>query len=268
VIERFTSLETEFERIASRQAGIPLGNVRLLAPVPRPSKCLGAFLNYLDRPEMKLEPPPLDFFYKAPELLGPGETVELMDVPGVTHFHAEAELAFVIGRSARNVSREEAMSYVFGYMPFFDISARGAVRYTRFIAKGQATYGPCGPWITTRNEIADPHSLHVTSWTNGRVSQDFSTENMTHRIPDQLCWLSRFVLLEPGDVIATGTYHAGRDLLNDGDVIEIEIQKMGRAKFGVKRYRPQMDFREGAGVGKGIVPTLPGPGDKAKISKI
>ncbi len=268
VIEKFDSLRAEMERIVSRQAGIPLSSVQLLAPIPRPSKCLAAFLNYLDRPEMKLEPPPLDFFYKAPELLGPEGTVELLDVPGVTHFHAEAELAYIIGRSAKNVSREEAMSYIFGYVPFFDISARGAVRYTRFILKGQATYGPCGPWITTRDEIPDPHSLRVTSWTNGKVSQDFSTENMTHRIPDQISWLSRFVLLEPGDVIATGTYHAGRDLLNDGDLIEIEIEKLGRAKFGVKRYRPQVDFREGAGVGKGIVPTLPGPGDGAKISKI
>ena len=268
VIEKIDVFRDEIDRIVAGQPGIPLDAVRLLVPIPRPSKCLGAFLNYMDTPERKLEPPPLDFFYKAPELLGPGGTVELLELPSVTHFHAEAELAFVIGRMAKNISPEEAMDYVFGYVPFFDISARGVVRYTRFIAKGQDTFGPCGPWITTRDEIPDPHALHVTSWTNGKVSQEFSTEHMTHRIPDQLSWLSRFVLLQPGDVIATGTYHAGRDLLQDRDIVEIEIEKLGRAKFAVRRYRPQMDFREGAGAGKGGVPMLPRPDDGVKITKV
>ncbi len=268
VIEKFDSLRGEIERIVAGQPGFPIAEVRLLAPIPRPSKCLGAFLNYVDTPERKLEPPPLDFFYKAPELLGPGGMVELLELPSVTHFHAEAELAFVIGRAAKNVSPEGAMGYVFGYVPFFDISARGVVRYTRFIAKGQDTFGPCGPWLTTRDEVPDPHALHVTSWTNGKVSQDFSTEHMAHKIPDQLAWLSRFVSLHPADVIATGTYHAGRDLLQDGDLIEIEIERLGRTKFVIKRYRPQMDFREGVGAGKGGVPMLPRPDDGVKITKV
>jgi 2-keto-4-pentenoate hydratase/2-oxohepta-3-ene-1,7-dioic acid hydratase in catechol pathway len=268
VIEKFDTLRGDFERIAARQAGIPLGEVRLLVPIPRPSKCLGAFLNYLDLPERKASPPPLDFFYKAPELVGPEGTVELLDLPGISHFHAEAELAFVMGPTPKHVSPEEAMSYVFGYVPFFDISARGVIRATRFIAKGQDTFGPCGPWITTRDEVPDPHALHVTSWTNGKVSQDFSTEHMTKRIPDQVAWLSTFVRLQPSDVIATGTYHAGRDLLSDGDVIEIEIERLGRARFVIKRYRPDRGYGKEIEIKEATAGKLPTPADVSKLTKI
>ncbi len=81
-------------------------------------------------------------------------------------------------------------------------------------------------------------------------------------------WLSRFVLLQPGDVIATGTYHAARDLLQDGGIVEIEIEKLDRTKFVVKRYRPEIDFRGEAGAGKGGVLVLPRPDDGIKMTKV
>lgn len=241
VIGEFDLYRSRFEDIASREGGVPLSSVKLLAPIPRPSKCMDAFSNYLDRPDRKLENMPLDFFYKAPELVGPEGTIELLDIPPVSVFQPEAELAFVIGKRAKNVLRDEAMDYVFGYVPMFDISARGLTRRTLLLHKGQDTHGPCGPWITTKDEVPEPHNLTVKSWVNGEIRQNYSTRSMAHKIPEQIAWLSRFLQLQPGDVIATGTHHEGLGPINDGDALEIEIEKLGKAKFLVKGYGPRKD---------------------------
>ena len=97
VIENFDSLRREYEQITARESGTPLSNVKLLVPVPRPSKCLSAFSNYLDSPDRDPKTMHNEFFHKAPELLGPEGTVELLDIPPVVVFQPEAELAFVIG---------------------------------------------------------------------------------------------------------------------------------------------------------------------------
>ena len=241
IIENFRRYRRRFEKILARESGIPLSGLKLLAPVPRPGKCLAAFVNYLDRPDRSVDNLPREFFYKAPELVGPEGAVELLDIPPVVVYQPEAELAFVIGKQAKNVTEAEAMNYVFGYVPFFDISARGLNRRTQFVPKGQDTYGPCGPWITTRDEIPDPHDLTVRSWVNGQMRQNYSTKHMAHKIPAQIAWLSRFVQLQPGDVIATGTYHEGLGPINDGDVLEIEIENLGRAKFFIKGYGPRKE---------------------------
>lgn len=241
VIERFDAYRPEFESIAAREAGRPLASVKLLAPIPRPSRCLAAFANYLDSPDRRAEDVPEEFFYKDPDLVGPEGSVELLDIPPVVVFQPEAELAYVIGKSAKNVSRADALEYVFGYVPFFDISARGMTRRTQFIPKGQDTYGPCGPWITTKDEVPDPHDLQVKSWVNGRIRQDYNTMYMAHKIDEQVSWLSRFVRLRVGDVIATGTYHVGLGPINDGDVLEIEISRLGRARFYIHGHGPRKD---------------------------
>jgi 2-keto-4-pentenoate hydratase/2-oxohepta-3-ene-1,7-dioic acid hydratase in catechol pathway len=258
VIERFEALRPELERMAARERGVALSGVKLLAPIPRPSKCLAAFVNYLDRPDQKPENMPMEYFYKAPELVGPEGTVELLDIPPVTVFHAEAELAFVIGKRAKNVQKAAAMDHVFGYVPFFDISARGLVRRSQFVPKGQDTYGPCGPWITTKDEIPDPHNVVVKSWLNGKPKQNYNTKFMAHGIPDQIAWLTRFARLEPGDVIATGTYHEGLGPINNGDVLEIEIEKMGKARFFIKGHSP----RKEAEWIPGVTQSTPPPGGR------
>lgn len=242
VIEQFDIYQVKFERIAAQESGLPLDSIKLLAPIPRPSKCLAAFVNYEDRPGRTVENMPDDFFYKAPELLGPEESIQLLDIPAVTVYHAEAELAFVIGKRAKNVKAAAAMDYVFGYVPFFDISARGLTRRTLFVPKGQDTYSPCGPWISTKDEVPDPHNLLVKSWVNSQTRQNYNTKFMAHKIPDQIDWLSRFVQLQPGDVIATGTFHEGLGPINDGDVLEIEIEKLGRTKFYIRGYGPRKDM--------------------------
>jgi len=241
IIENFRRYRRKFEPILARENGVPLDSVKLLAPIPRPSRCLAAFVNYLDRPDRSLDTLPNEYFYKAPELVGPEGTVELLDIPPVVVYQPEAELAFVIGKRAKNVEEADAMDYVFGYVPFFDISARGMTRRTQFLPKGQDTYGPCGPWITTKDEIPDPHNIVVKSWVNGQLRQNYSTKHMAHKIPDQIAWLTRFLQLQPGDVIATGTYHEGLGPINDGDVLEIEIEKMGKARFSIKGYGPRRD---------------------------
>ena len=241
IIANFRRYRRRFEAIAARENGVPLSGVKLLAPIPRPSKCLAAFVNYVDRPDRSPDSLPNEYFYKAPELVGPEGAVELPDIPPVVVYQPEAELAFVMGKRAKNVSEKEAMKYVFGYVPFFDISARGLARRTQFVPKGQDTHGPCGPWITTADEIPDPHDLVVKSWVNGQARQNYNTKHMAHKIPDQIAWLTRYVQLQPGDVIATGTYHEGLGPINDGDVLEIEIEKIGKARFFIKGYGPRKD---------------------------
>jgi 2-keto-4-pentenoate hydratase/2-oxohepta-3-ene-1,7-dioic acid hydratase in catechol pathway len=225
----------------NEQEGVPLSSVQIRAPLPRPSKCIAAFSNYIDRPERTADNFPNEYFYKSPDLVGPDGAVELTDIPAAVVYQPEAELAFVIGKSARNVSEPKALDYVFGYVPFFDISTRGMVRRTQFVPKGQDTHGCVGPWIITKDEIPDPHNLNVKSWTNGEPRQNYNTSAMAHKIPNQIAWLSRFVKLNPGDIVATGTFHEGLKPVNSGDTIEIEFADMGRAKFQVKGNSPRKD---------------------------
>ncbi|MGH7825804.1 MAG: fumarylacetoacetate hydrolase family protein [Candidatus Binatia bacterium] len=247
IIENFDGYRDRFQQLLRSESGVPLGSIRLLAPLPQPNKCLAAFVNYLDRPDRTKESLTIEYFYKAPELVGPDGTIELADLSAVTVFHPEAELAFVIGKRAKNVNLAEAMNFVFGYVPFFDISARGMTRRTQFLPKGQDTHAVIGPWITTSDEIPDPHNLIVRSWVNGARRQNYNTKDMAYKIPEQISWLSRFVTLCPGDVIATGTYHEGLGPLNGGDVLEVEIEKLGKATFNVKSYGPRKEVAHTAG---------------------
>lgn len=241
LIENFHAYRAELERIAARDHGVPLSSIKLLAPIPRPSRCLAAFVNYLDRSDRSVDNLPHEYFHKAPELVGPDGTVELLDIPPVVVHHAEAEIAFVMGNRAKNIAESDAMNYIFGYVPFFDVSARGMARRTQFLPKGQDTYAPCGPWITTKDEVSDPHNLVVKSWVNGKARQNYNTKTMAHKIPDQISWLTRFIQLQPGDVIATGTYHEGLGPINPGDILEIEIERLGRARFFIKGNSPRKD---------------------------
>ncbi|HEX9880016.1 MAG TPA: fumarylacetoacetate hydrolase family protein [Candidatus Binatia bacterium] len=253
-IERFDSIRKEIEQIAARSNPVPLSSVKLLSPIPRPSKVLAAFVNYLDRPGAEPGNVPIELFYKCPELLGPEGTITIPDIPPVKVFQPEAELAFVIGKRGKDIAESAAMDYVLGYMPFVDVSSRGMVRRTQFLGKGLDTWGPCGPWVTTQDEVGDPHALQVKSWVNGKPRQDYNTKDMAQKIPQLIAWTTRFVTLHPGDVITTGTYHEGLGPLNDGDVLEIEIEKLGRAKFFTKSYGPRKE--------ETWAPPIPQPGQK------
>ncbi len=256
LISNFDSYRREINRITERENGAPLGSLKLLPPIPRPSRCLAAFVNYLDKPGRTVDQLPNEFFHKAPELVGPEGSVELLDIPAVVVFHAETELAFVLGKHAKNVTEADAMDYIFGYIPFVDVGARGLTRRSQLIPKGQDTFALSGPWITTKDEVPDPHGLVVKSWLNGEARQNFNTKDMAHKIPDQLSWLSKFIQLQPGDVIATGTHHVGVGPINPGDALEIEIEKLGRTRFSIKGNTPRKDVVFVAGLNRPLPPGM------------
>ncbi|MBT3351817.1 MAG: fumarylacetoacetate hydrolase family protein [Nitrospinaceae bacterium] len=247
LIGDFDDYRGEIEKIVERESGVPLSSVKLLSPISRPSKCLAAFVNYLDKPGRTVESLVIEFFHKSPELVGPEGEIELRDIPPVAVFQAEAEFAFIVGKHAKNVTQENAMDYVFGYVPFFDVSARGMTRRSQVLPKGQDTFSPCGPWITTKDEIPDPYSLQVRSWLNGEDRQNYNTRDMAYKIDYQIAWLSKYLQLQPGDVVATGTHHDGIAPINSGEVLEIEIEKLGRTKYFLKGDSPRKDVKFVAG---------------------
>jgi len=159
----------------------------------------------------------------------------LPDVPA-TIFEGEAELAVVIGKRASHVAAAQAMDHVFGYINFIDGSARGLkpANNSFFQMKSRDSFAPIGPWIVTRDEIADPQKLRVRMSNNGTVMQDFSTSDMAHPIARCIEWVSSIHALEPGDILATGTNHRGLNAFMDGDRIELEVEGCGVLGFSVR----------------------------------
>src|SRR5205814_1704809 len=147
-----------------------------------------------------------------------------------------AEMAVVIGKRASHVSAANAMSYVFGYTNFIDGSARGLLPpgNTFYQMKSRDTFAPLGPWLVTADEIADPHQRQIRLSVNGTVKQNFNTNDMAHKIPRCIEWVTSIHTLEPGDVLATGTNHRGLSAFQDGDRIEVETEGLGRLRFNIR----------------------------------
>ena len=182
------------------------------------------------------EPAPINAFHKSPNaIIGNGDTMVLPDVPA-TIFEGEAELAVVIGKRGANVKAADAMSYVFGYINFIDGSARGVLPpgNTFYQMKSRDTFAPIGPYIVTADEIKDPHKLQVRLWINGELKQNFNTDDMAHKIPRCIEWVTSIHTLEPGDILATGTNHRGLHAFQDGDKVELEIEGLGRLRINVR----------------------------------
>ncbi|MYX20074.1 fumarylacetoacetate hydrolase family protein, partial [Streptomyces sp. SID8380] len=202
---------TAREVLGADVPGIPLAEAELLSPLAAPQKIVCVGLNYADHiRETGLETPrrPLTFVKTAHTLTGPTATVR---VPrGTTEqLDWEAELAVVIGRTTRNVTAEQAADHVFGYTVANDVSARDA-QFTDgqwFRAKNFDAFCPLGPWIVTADEVPDPHALAISARVNGATVQDSSTKEMIFGIGETISYLSRYMTLYPGDVIATGTPH-------------------------------------------------------------
>jgi 2-keto-4-pentenoate hydratase/2-oxohepta-3-ene-1,7-dioic acid hydratase in catechol pathway len=238
--ERLPRLIANFERLrpaleqAGERAGVSLEQVRLRPPLPRPSKIFCCIGNYKEGVEAPLRP--LDMFLKSSDaVIGPDDTVELPPVPA-TIFHHEAELAVVIGQRAKRVAVEEAMAHVFGYTCFIDVSARG-IGQRSFIGKSFDTFAPLGPWIVTTDEVGDPQRLQVRLWVDGQPRHDYNTEDMEHPVAEVVAWASQVAALAPGDVIACGTNHQGIGPIQDGEVVEIEIERIGRMRVRVRDPR-------------------------------
>jgi 2-keto-4-pentenoate hydratase/2-oxohepta-3-ene-1,7-dioic acid hydratase in catechol pathway len=239
VIEAFDSYRTRFEEIVAVEAGVSLAQVRVRAPLPRPGSLLCAFSNFQDRDHTRTGP--CQFFHKgSASIVGPGDTVVISNMPESKVSQPEPELAYVIGRPTKHVSEAEALDAVFGYLNLADISNRDIPRQgTMFLQKSLDTYAPMGPVIVTKDEVPDPQDLRVRLWRNGELRQDYNTSEMVTPVAAQIAWLSRFLTLMPGDVVACGTHHVGLSPINDGDQVEMEVEGMERLGFPVKSYGPR-----------------------------
>jgi 2-keto-4-pentenoate hydratase/2-oxohepta-3-ene-1,7-dioic acid hydratase in catechol pathway len=218
---------------------IELAEVTLLAPIPRPPKFICVGLNYRDHAaeaQMEIPQVPTIFNKFTNVVIGPGATIVLPKVSAKPDY--EAELAFVIGRGGRYIPAAKAMDHVFGYTIVNDVSARDFQMATTQWLMGKTfdTFAPMGPWIVTKDEIADPHSLDISLEIGGEVLQKSNTREMIFRIPQLIEYISQVVTLEPGDVVATGT-PAGVGFawkpprwLKPGDETIVRIQAIGELR--------------------------------------
>ena len=244
VIERWSAYKTKIEYAAAKGASVPLGSVKLRAPLPRPVNVDCMAVNYMEDGTRK-EPAPINAFHKSPNsIIGPDETMVLPDVPASV-FEGEAELAVIIGKKGYNIKAADAMSHVFGYCNFIDGSARGLppAGNTFYQMKSRETFAPIGPWIVTADEIKDPHNLSVKLWNNGDLKQSFNTSDMAHKIPRSIEFVSSLHTLMPGDILASGTNHRGLHAFQDGNKIELEVEGCGKLRItvadGLKRSWPR-----------------------------
>ena len=215
-----------------------LEGVQLYAPVPRPGKIIGVGRNYADHAKETGVAPfenPRIIFKMPSSVAAPGAPVTRP--AGVTKMDFEAELAVVIGGYGRDVPESEALSLVAGYTVLNDLSAREfqfdiSPAQTTF-AKSMDGFAPMGPWLVTRDDIADPQSLDVSCWLNGVQMQHGHTADMLFPVATLIAYVSRFMTLEPGDVITTGTpagigaFRTPPVYLQPGDHLRFEVTQVG-----------------------------------------
>jgi 2-keto-4-pentenoate hydratase/2-oxohepta-3-ene-1,7-dioic acid hydratase in catechol pathway len=227
----------------------PLAAARLRAPVPNPRKILALAGNYAEhiregggQAPAKSGTVPQVFIKPVTTIIGPGDAIR---IPGgiCTTVDYEGELGAVIGRPCKQVAAGQALDYVAGYLNFNDISgrkldiavAREVNARTAFFdwlnGKWFDTFGPTGPYLATRDEVPDPQALTLETRVNGEVRQHAGTGEMIFSVAETIEWISQFVTLQPGDIIATGTPSGvgsatGR-FLQPGDTVEVEISGLG-----------------------------------------
>jgi len=223
--------------LADATEGTPLAAVRLEAPIPDPQKYLAIGMNYQDHAEEAARagiPVPKDqlwFNKQVTCVTGPYDPIYKPRVSDRMDY--EAELGVVIGKRCRYVSAADAPGVVAGYFVANDVTARDwqARSPTFTLGKSFDSHGPTGPWITTADEVPDPHDLRMQLWVNGEPRQDQNTGRMIHDIWQQIHHLSQVMTLMPGDLIATGTCaNVGIALgkfLQPGDVVRVEIAGLG-----------------------------------------
>jgi 5-oxopent-3-ene-1,2,5-tricarboxylate decarboxylase/2-hydroxyhepta-2,4-diene-1,7-dioate isomerase len=212
----------------------------LRAPILRPPKIVALGLNYaLHAKEATAAVPkePIIFMKAGSSVIGPGETILLPK--GLGRMDHEVELAVTIGRRATAVKKKDALGYVAGCTVLNDVTARELQtsdlekKHPWFRSKSFDTFTPLGPWIVTTDEIGTPIELGLECRVNGAVRQKSNTKNMVFDVPTQIEFISRFITLEPGDIISTGTPH-GIGPIENGDEVVCRIQKIGELKNPVR----------------------------------
>jgi 2-keto-4-pentenoate hydratase/2-oxohepta-3-ene-1,7-dioic acid hydratase in catechol pathway len=237
--EGLHALQARAEQAEER---IALADVTLHAPVTDPQKIICLGLNYRDHAAetgQDIPANPMWFAKFANSLIGSGENIVLPSAhPEYVDY--EAELALVIGRPARNVDAEDALSHIAGAMAFNDVSARDLQLQNTLWTSGKAidTFAPCGPALVTLEEIEDLQTLGLRTRINGELLQQGTTANLIFGPAEVIAWLSRTMTLLPGDIIATGTPAGvgatqGR-FLRDGDTVEVEIDGLGALRNPVR----------------------------------
>jgi len=235
VIARWAEYRPKLEQAAKAGKGVPVSQLKIRPPLPKPTNIVAMAVNYMED-GTRSEPAPINAFHKSPNaIIGNDDTMVLPDVPA-TIFEGEAEVAVIIGKRATNVRAADAMSYIFGYTNFIDGSARGLAPSgnTFYQMKSRDTFCPLGPYLVTADEIRDPHNIPIKLWVNGELKQSFNTSDMAHKIPRCIEWVTSIHTLEPGDVLATGTNHRGLSAFQNGDVVELETEGLGRLRINVR----------------------------------
>jgi 2-keto-4-pentenoate hydratase/2-oxohepta-3-ene-1,7-dioic acid hydratase in catechol pathway len=213
-----------------------INDKELLAPLSHPGKIICLAFNYYDHAkDAGLTPnnEPVIFLKPRTALNNPYD--DILCPGNVQRLDYEAEIAVIIGKITKKVTEDEAINSIFGYMIFHDVSARDIQFQDKQFTRGKSidTFAPCGPWITTKDEINDPQNLKIITKVNGEVRQNSTSSKMVIPIKKIISSLSQLITIEPGDIISTGT-PAGVAMsmnnpkyLKDGDLIEITIEKLG-----------------------------------------
>ena len=223
-----------------------INEFKILPPINDTYKIICLAFNYTDQGSwvrFGRNPPTEPVIYLKPRTCLIGPTDDILCPKFVKQLDYEGELALTIGRKCKNVSTNESSKYIAGYFVLNDVSARDIQfidkQYSR--AKGFDTFGPCGPWLTTSDEIMDPCNLRITTWVNGDIRQDSSTANLVLKVDEIISKLSKVMTLEPGDIISTGTpsgtalsLSSDSKYLRHNDVVEVEIDKVGKIRNKVR----------------------------------
>jgi len=232
------------ERAKSNEAEVHhMDDVLLGPPIHDPDKIICLGLNYkshAEEAELKLPEVPMLFAKFRNALIGPTSSILLPKVSQEVDY--EGELAVVIGRRGKDIPAENALEYVAGYMAFHDVSARDLqFRTSQFLSgKTLDTFAPCGPSLVI-NEIDDPQNLNITTRVNSKTLQDGNTKYMIFPVAETIAHISQLMTLEPGDIIATGTpggvgfKRQSPIFLMDGDMVEVEVEKIGTLRNPVIR---------------------------------
>lgn len=227
------------ETIQRQNSAFNETSMRYSPCIPRDAKLICVGLNYKRHAEesgMSLPEYPVLFSKYNNALTGHGEEVPLPDV--AEQYDYEAELGVVIGKQAKNISREQALEYVFGYCNVNDFSARDLQNRTSQWLTGKSLDGffPVGPYLVTADEISDPHDLRIRCFVNGEKRQDSRTSDLIFKVDELISYISRYITLVPGDIISTGTPEGvilgypkeKQEWLKPGDEVTVEIERLGR----------------------------------------
>jgi 2-keto-4-pentenoate hydratase/2-oxohepta-3-ene-1,7-dioic acid hydratase in catechol pathway len=236
LIDRFDALRPDLDELAHNGEAVALESLSLGPPIPRPGKIVNCIGNYWEHAQR--EPRELNMFLKNPDaVIGPGDVIRLPSLTEPWAFMHEAELAIVFKGPAKDIAEADWRDAAFGYTGAIDVTARERGRTTRkkgsWIGKSFDTFAPVGPCIVTADEIDDPNDLHIQLWNNGGLRHNYNTDDMEHRVPEIISFVTHIMTMNSGDIVFCGTNHEGLGFLQDGETVELEIHGIGRMSLKV-----------------------------------